>query len=90
VAALRLFASLYGAEAGNLVLRGVALGGCFVGGGIAPKILPALQQGGFLDAFLAKGRFAPFLRSIQVSVALDARAPVLGAAHYALRLTHGA
>jgi glucokinase len=83
---LRLFASLYGAEAGNLVLRGMATGGCFVGGGIAPKLLPALQEGGFLRAFLDKGRFAPLLASIQVAVALEARAPVLGAAHYALRL----
>ncbi len=86
-AALELFASLYGAEAGNLALRGVATGGCFVGGGIAPKILPALRGGRFLRSFTDKGRFAPFLRSIEVSVSLEPHAPLLGAAHYALRIS---
>ena len=49
-----MFVSAYGAEAGNLALRGVATSGLYVGGGIAPKILPALKTGLFMDAFLAK------------------------------------
>ena len=86
VAALDLFAAAYGAEAGNMALRCLATGGVFVGGGIAPKILPALRRGQFMHAFTNKGRFAELLQSIPVRVALNPRAPLLGAAHYALRL----
>jgi glucokinase len=86
VRALALFVSLYGAEAGDLALTALALGGVFVGGGIAPKILPALQSGAFLEAFNAKGRYAPILRGIPVWVATNPRAPLLGAAHRAAGL----
>jgi len=82
-AALEMFCTLYGAEAGNLALKCVAVGGAFVGGGIAPKILPALRQGAFLRGFLDKGRFAALLETIPVHVALNPRAALLGAAHYA-------
>src|SRR4029077_11572973 len=51
VEALDVFVGAYGAEAGNLALRTVATGGVYVGGGIAPKILPALTKGGFISAF---------------------------------------
>ncbi|MGH7770124.1 MAG: glucokinase, partial [Candidatus Binatia bacterium] len=57
VQALDIFVSSYGAEAGNLALRAKALGGIYVGGGIAPKILPKLVEGGFLRAFTDKGRY---------------------------------
>jgi glucokinase len=86
VAALDLFCELYGAEAGNLALKCVAVGGVFVGGGIAPKILPALQKGGFLQRFIDKGRFDDLMQGLEVNVALNPRAPLLGAAHYALNL----
>jgi glucokinase len=82
--ALRLFASLYGALAGNIALQIFATGGVVLGGGIAPAILPALSDGAFLDAFRAKGRFREFLTSVPVKVVLDDRAALLGAAHYAL------
>jgi glucokinase len=80
------FASIYGSEAGNLALRQLALGGVMLGGGIAPKLLPVLQRGGFLRAFTDKGRMAPLLAGIEVSVALDPRAPLRGAAELAARL----
>jgi glucokinase len=86
VATLELFCSIYGAEAGNLALKYLAVGGVFVGGGIAPKILPALQRGSFMRSFTDKGRFSDLLKNIEVSVALNPRAPLLGAAHFALRL----
>jgi glucokinase len=86
VAALDLFCRIYGAEAGNLALRSVALGGVYIGGGIAPKLLPILKKGDFLQGFTEKGRFTDFLRKIEVKVALNLRAPLLGAAHYAMRL----
>lgn len=86
VAALDMFVAAYGAEAGNHALKCLAVGGVYIGGGIAPKILPALTSGIFMDAFLDKGRFAPLLKNIPVSVATNAYAPLLGAAHYALGL----
>jgi glucokinase len=84
--ALRLFASVYGAVAGNVALLGTATGGVYLGGGIAPKILPILAAGGFVSAFNDKGRFAPYLRRIAVRVILDDRAALRGAARRALRL----
>lgn len=80
VEALAMFVSAYGAEAGNLALRGVATAGVFIGGGIAPKILPALQDGRFLDAFRAKGAMTALMNTIPVTVILNARAGLLGAA----------
>jgi glucokinase len=78
-----LFASLYGAEAGNMALRCVATGGVFVGGGIAPKLLPVLRSDHFREGFTDKGRFAEFLAGIEVCVALNPEAALIGAAHYA-------
>lgn len=86
VEALELFASLYGAEAGNMALRCLALGGVFVGGGIAPRILPVLQDGSFAHAFTDKGRFAHLLEGIPVKVSRNLQAPIIGCARYAQRL----
>jgi glucokinase len=84
--ALRMFVSAYGAEAGNMALRGVATSGLFVGGGIAPKILPAIQSGGFMDAFLAKEPMRELLSRVPVKVILNPEAGLLGAAVYAQEL----
>jgi glucokinase len=86
VESLELFASIYGAEAGDIALRYLALGGVFIGGGIAPKILPALQTDAFMRAFVDKGRYSELVAGIPVWVSLEPRAPLLGAAHYALSL----
>jgi glucokinase len=83
VETLRLFVSVYGAEAGNLALRSVASAGLFVGGGIAPKILPAIQSGVFMRAFLDKAPMHEFVSSVPVSVILNDRAGLLGAAVHA-------
>ena len=81
--ALSMFVSAYGAEAGSLALRGVALAGVFVGGGIAPKILPALQDGTFIEAFRAKGLMSALVRKVPVKVILSPEAGLLGAAMHA-------
>jgi glucokinase len=81
--ALDLFVSVYGAEAGNLALKVLATGGVFLGGGIAPKILPRLRQPAFLEAFTAKGRMGDLLRAVSVRVILNEQTALLGAAHYA-------
>lgn len=78
--ALDMFVSIYGAEAGNLALKSLALGGVFVAGGIAPKILFKLRDSSFTHAFVDKGRFADLLRSLQVSVVLNSQLSLIGAA----------
>jgi glucokinase len=86
VATLDLFSTIYGAEAGNLALKALAVGGVFVAGGIAPKLLPALTRNdAFLRGFFAKGRFTDLMKNLHVSVALNPRAPLIGAAYYALQ-----
>ncbi len=83
VETLELFVSAYGAEAGNLALRMVATAGVYIGGGIAPKILGALESGPFLDAFRAKEPMADLVAMIPVSVILNSDAGLLGAAVHA-------
>jgi glucokinase len=85
LATLDLFATIYGAEAGNLALKALAVGGVFIAGGIAPKILNALTRNdAFLKGFFTKGRFTGLMENLHVSVALNPRAPLIGAAHYAV------
>jgi glucokinase len=83
--ALDLMVSIYGAEAGNLALRLLATGGIYIGGGIAPHIVPKLRQRSFLDSLTAKGRFRTLLEQIPVHVILNERAGLLGAARIARR-----
>jgi glucokinase len=80
IEALDMFVAAYGAEAGNLALRAVATGGMFIGGGIAPKILPALQTGQFMRCFLDKAPMHDLLTRIAVKVILNQEAGLLGAA----------
>lgn len=82
--ALDLFVRLYGREAGNHALKLMATGGVYLGGGIAPGILDHLKQGGFMRAFLDKGRMRPLMESMPVWVILNDKASLLGAARYAL------
>jgi glucokinase len=83
VAALERFAALYGAEAGNLALKVMATGGVYLGGGIAPQILPFLETRGFLPAFRAKGRMRSLLEAMPVRVILNDATALLGAARCA-------
>jgi len=80
---MQTFAAAYGAEAGNIALKVLAVGGMYLGGGIAPKSLKTLNSGGFVQAFLDKGRLTPVLESIPVRVILDETCALLGAAAYA-------
>lgn len=84
--AVELFVRLYGAEAGNLALKHLAVGGVFVAGGIAPKILDFLAQPTFVEAFLGKGRMRPLLETMPVKVVLDDLTALRGAARAALDL----
>jgi glucokinase len=84
--ALDLFVSIYGAEAGNLALTAMAVGGVLVSGGIAPRIIERMAAGGFVAAFRDKGRLAPLLETMPINVSLNPRAPLFGAAHVAAEL----
>ena len=83
VQALTMFCDIYGSEAANLALKVLALGGVYLGGGIAPKILPMLTNGTFVRGFLAKGRLNEILKRMEVRVSLNPAAGLLGAAHVA-------
>ena len=80
---LRMFASSFGAEAGNVALKVLAMGGIYLGGGIAPKILKTMQNGEFTRAFLDKGRLSPLLEAQPVRIILDDTCALLGAAAFA-------
>jgi glucokinase len=80
---LAMFASAYGAEAGNMGLRLLAVGGVYLGGGIAPKARKVLEAGGFMQAFLNKGRLSSMLETMPVRIILDDTCALKGAAAYA-------
>ncbi len=79
---LELFSKIYGAEAGNMALKAMSLGGVYIGGGIAPKILPILKEH-FLESFLEKGRFQSLLETMEVKISLEDKTALLGAAYFA-------
>jgi glucokinase len=83
VETLDMFVEAYGAESGNLALRAVSTGGMYIGGGIAPKLLPALTTGPFMKAFLAKPPLDRMLAVMPVKVILNAESGLLGAAVFA-------
>lgn len=81
---LRWFSSIYGAEAGNAALKFLAISGVYLGGGIAPNILPFLQEKTFMEAFTGKGRFQKLLAQIPVKIVRNEDTALLGALEYAL------
>jgi glucokinase len=81
--AMDMFVSAYGAEAGNLALKILSLGGLYVGGGIAPRILEKLKDGTFMKAFTDKGRLSQLLVNTPVRIILESRTALMGAAAYA-------
>jgi len=85
-ATLNSFVSILGTEAGNLALKVLATGGVYLGGGIPPRILPALEEGRFLDAFRAKGRMSDLMARMPVHVILNPKVALLGAASHCLRM----
>ncbi|SCY33836.1 glucokinase [Nitrosospira sp. Nsp13] len=86
VRAMDLFVEIYGAYAGNLALSTLSRGGVYVAGGIAPKIIDKLEEGGFMKAFCDKGRFSALMSEIPVHVVMNPRAGLLGAAYEAQRM----
>ena len=83
--AVEIFVSIYGAAAGNLALKVLAVSGVFLGGGIAPKMVEPLRSPAFLEAFRSKGRMRPLLEKIPVHVIMNPKTALLGAARVAAR-----
>ncbi|MDD4930107.1 MAG: glucokinase [Gallionella sp.] len=88
VQTLHCFVHLYGAEAGNLALKLMSHGGLYIGGGIAPKILPLLNTGVFMASFLGKGRMRHLLEAMPVKVMLNDKAALYGPALCAAANSH--
>lgn len=86
VEAVDIFLGVYGAQAGNLALTVMGLGGVYVGGGIIVKMLPKVTSGAFMNGYLAKGRYASFMADIPVQIILNPKASQFGAAHAAREL----
>lgn len=80
---LRLFVEIYGAEAANFALKSLSLSGVYIGGGIAPKILPFMQSETFLKAFCSKGRFSQMLQTMPIKLSLNPETALLGSANFA-------
>jgi glucokinase len=85
--ALEMFIAIYGAQAGNLALTSLARGGVFIAGGIAPRIINQIRAGGFMRAFLDKGRHACLMVDMPVQVVMNPKVGLLGAALSAARVT---
>lgn len=83
-ATLHLFVEILGSEAGNMGLKVLSTGGVYLGGGIPPRLLPALREPRFMEAFLRKGRLAAVLKAMPVYVILNPKAALLGAAYHGL------
>jgi glucokinase len=82
-----LFVHYYGAEASNLALKFLAIGGVYVGGGIAPKIISKLTGGNFMKAFIGTGRMKDLLASMRVRVIMNDKTALIGAARFAATQT---
>ncbi len=82
-AAIEIFVSVLGAEAGNLALKVMATGGIYIGGGIPPRIIPLLKKS-FPRAFINKGRYTDLMERIPVHVITNPKAALIGAAFYGL------
>lgn len=80
--ALDWFIEIFGSEGGNLCLKMLAVGGLYIGGGIAPKIAPLFISGKFMKRMIAKGRFSSLLTQIPVKLILNENTALLGAAYY--------
>jgi glucokinase len=83
---LDMFVAILGAEVGNVALTLLARGGVYLGGGIPPRIIPALEGLAFIQYVRNKGRFRPVMEQIPIHVIKNAKTGLLGAAYGALAL----
>jgi len=81
---LELWTEMYGTVTGIFALQALALGGVYIAGGIAPKLLPLLKEPAFFRAFCGKSKLASVLAQVPLSVVLNEDAPLWGAAYQTL------
>jgi glucokinase len=79
IKSLELFVDCLASEAANLALKGMTLGGIYLGGVIAPQILPFLDKGKFMDRFIQKGKMSTMLSDIPVGLIIDTNTALIGA-----------
>jgi len=83
-----MFISILGAEAGNMALKVMATGGIYLGGGIPPRILSAMEEGPFMEAFRSKGRMSRLMEDIPVHLILNPKTALMGAACHGMTKHH--
>jgi glucokinase len=88
-ATINTFVTALGAETGNVALKFLATGGIYLGGGIPPRILPLLKSEKFYYSYRNKGRFEDILEKIPVTVILNPKAALIGAAAVGLQRLQG-
>ena len=86
VKTLDMFIDCYASEAANLALKGITLGGIYLGGGIAPQIMTALDKGRFMERFVKKGKMASLLARVPVGLIIDDKTALLGAGSVAVNM----
>ena len=84
--ALEIFIDCYASEAASLALKGMTMGGIYIGGHIAPGIITLLDKGGFMRRFVNHGKMEPLLKQIPVGVIIEEKTPLLGAATIGMTL----
>lgn len=80
---MEMFIDCYASEAGNLALNGMTLGGIYIGGQIAPRIITALDKGRFMRRFVKRGKMEAMLEQMPVRLIIDDRTALIGAASIA-------
>jgi glucokinase len=86
VQSLDMFIQIYGAFVGNVALAALPRGGIYIAGGIAAKIAREVQQGGFIENYLDKGRFRELLASFPLSIVMNSNVGLLGASLLAQKI----
>lgn len=83
---MEIFLDVLAAEAGNLAVKFLATGGVYLGGGILPRILDAIDPVAFMEKFVGKGRMADLLADVPVHIIMNGDCALLGAAGAGARL----
>jgi glucokinase len=78
VQALDMYVSVLAAEASNAALKFLAVGGVYLGGGIAPQISAKLMEPLFMARFTCKDKMEELLRMIPVHVIMNDRTALQG------------
>lgn len=86
IRSLEIFINVYGAAAGNLALTTLPYGGLYLVGGIAPRLLPQIQNGKFMERYLDKGRMSDLIKDIPLHIVTNTNIGLQGAAFYAHKL----